>query len=136
MFKKIVIAAALMVAVAGSASAHREGKNAKITPVFDHVIPNLPGKGMRGLLGECGPGGYSPSHTHAKSSFIYATVVEGEIRSQKNGGEERVFKVGENFIENAGDHHGSSANGSDTKPAKLIAVFVVDTETELAIRNK
>jgi quercetin dioxygenase-like cupin family protein len=31
-----------------------------------------------------------------------------------------------------GDRHAVSANASDTKPAKLLAVFVVDTnETEL-----
>ncbi len=33
-----------------------------------------------------------------------------------------------------GDRHGVSANASETKPAKLLAVFVVDTnETELTI---
>src|SRR5258708_5220685 len=33
-----------------------------------------------------------------------------------------------------GDRHGVSANASKTKPAKLLAVFVVDTnETELTI---
>ena len=32
------------------------------------------------------------------------------------------------------DRHGVSANASETKPAKLLAVFVVDTnETELTI---
>ena len=34
----------------------------------------------------------------------------------------------------AGDRHGVSANASKSKPAKLLAVFVVDTnETELTI---
>jgi hypothetical protein len=28
------------------------------------------------VLIEYGPGGYSPGHTHAKSAFIYATVLE------------------------------------------------------------
>jgi hypothetical protein len=33
-----------------------------------------------------------------------------------------------------GDRHGVSANASETKPAKLLAVFVVNTnETELTI---
>jgi hypothetical protein len=31
---------------------------------------------------EYGPGGYSHGHTHAKSAFIYATVIEGAIRSR------------------------------------------------------
>jgi hypothetical protein len=35
----------------------------------------------------------------------------------------------------AGDRHTVSANASDTKPAKLLAVFVVDSnETQLTIR--
>src|SRR5262249_34256765 len=38
------------------------------------------------------------------------------------------------FSELPGDRHGVSANASKTKPAKLLAVFVVDTnETELTI---
>jgi quercetin dioxygenase-like cupin family protein len=43
-----------------------------------------------------------------------------------------VYKAGQNFSEMPGDRHGVSANASKTKPAKLLAVFVVDTnETEL-----
>ena len=44
--------------------------NAKVTLVFDHVLPNVPGKSMRGVLVEYGPGGHNPSHTHPKSAFI------------------------------------------------------------------
>ena len=32
------------------------------------------------VLVEYSPGGYSPGHTHAKSAFIYATVLKGAIR--------------------------------------------------------
>ncbi|OAE49287.1 cupin [Agrobacterium tumefaciens] len=118
-------------------SAAEGSKNAKVTLVFNHELPNVPGKSMRGVLVEYGPGGYSPAHTHAKSAFIYATVLEGEIRSKVGGGPEKTYKAGENFIENPGDHHGVSANGSETKPAKLLAVFVVDTkEIELTTPDK
>jgi quercetin dioxygenase-like cupin family protein len=44
-----------------------------------------------------------------------------------NGGPTEVFKAGDNWVEKPGDHHLVSANASDTKPAKLLAVFVVDT---------
>jgi hypothetical protein len=37
--------------------------------------------------------GYSPSHTHAKSAFIYATVLEGAIRSQVNDGPVTTYKA-------------------------------------------
>ena len=43
-----------------------------------------------------------------------------------------TYKAGESFSELPGDRHSVSANASDTEPAKLLAVFVVDTnETEL-----
>ena len=52
-------------------------KNAKVTLVYQHELPNVPGKSIKGVLVEYGPGGYSPGHTHPKSAFIYATVLEG-----------------------------------------------------------
>ena len=61
-------------------------------------------------------------------------VLEGAIRSQVNDGPVTTYKVGQSFSELPGDRHGVSANASKTKPAKLLAVFVVDTnETELTI---
>jgi quercetin dioxygenase-like cupin family protein len=107
-------------------------KAVKVTLVYEHELPNVPGKSIKGVLVEYGPGGYSPGHTHPKSAFIYATVLEGAIRSQVNDGPVTVYKAGQNFSELPGDRHGVSANASEKKPAKLLAVFVVDTnEKEL-----
>jgi quercetin dioxygenase-like cupin family protein len=61
-------------------------KNAKVTLVYQHELPNVPGKSIKGVLVEYGPGGYSPAHTHSESAFIYAMVLEGAIRSQVNDG--------------------------------------------------
>jgi len=132
MLKSMTTAALVLTFVAAPALAAQKAHNAKVTVVFDRELPNVPGKSMRGVLVEYGPGGYNPAHTHAKSAFIYATVIEGEIRSKVNDGKEKLFKTGENWIEVPGDHHLVSANASKTKPAKILAVFVVDTkETEL-----
>jgi quercetin dioxygenase-like cupin family protein len=98
-----------------------------VSVVFDHALPNVPGKSMRGVLVEYGPGASSPAHTHPASAFIYATVLEGAVRIQVNSGPVTVYRAGENFVEMPGDHHDISANASDTEPAKLLAVFVVDT---------
>ena len=109
-------------------------KNAKVTLVYQHELPNVPGKSIKGVLVEYGPGGNSPGHTHPKSAFIYATILEGAIRSQVNDGPVTTYKAGESFSELPGDRHAVSANASATQPAKLLAVFVVDTnETELTI---
>ena len=109
-------------------------KNARVTVVYQHELPNVPGKSIKAVLVEYGPGGYSPGHTHAKSAFIYATILEGAVRSQVNDGPVTTYKAGQSFSELPGDRHEVSANASETEPAKLLAVFVVDTsETELTI---
>ena len=113
----------------GQAARLSGAHEAKVTLV-QHAIPGVLGKSVKGVLVEYGPGGYSPSHTHAKSALIYATVIEGEIRSQVNGGPEKTFQAGENWTELPGDHHTVSANASKTKPAKILAVFVVDDQDQ------
>lgn len=111
-----------------------KSKNAKTMLVYQHELPNVPGKSIKAVLVEYGPGGYSAGHTHPKSAFIYATVLEGAIRSQVNEGPVTTYKAGQSFSELPGDRHDVSANASRTKPAKLLAVFVVDTNaTELTI---
>ena len=110
---------------------------AKISKIFDRELPNVPGKSMRAVLVEYGPDAASPSHRHPPSAFIYATVLEGEIRSKVNDDPEHVYKAGETWTEVPGDHHQVSANASATKPARLLAIFVVDTtEQEILIPDK
>jgi len=132
LFLSAAAVAALSVIPASAQHAEHAGGDAKVTLVYDHVLPNVPGKSMKGVLVEYAPGGSSPAHIHPKSAFIYATVLEGAIKSQVNDGPVKVYHAGENFSENPGDRHGVSANASMTKPARLLAVFVVDTgETNL-----
>ena len=111
----------------GAPNSGAPNSGAKVTLVYDHVLPNVPGKSIKGVLVEYPPGGTSPAHTHPSSAFIYATVLEGAIRSQVNDGPAKVFHKGENFSERPGDRHAVSANASNSEPAKLLAVFVVDT---------
>jgi quercetin dioxygenase-like cupin family protein len=39
-----------------------------------------------------------------------------------------TYRAGESFSENPGDRHAVSENASATEPARLLAVFVVDTD--------
>jgi quercetin dioxygenase-like cupin family protein len=126
--KRIIYALVLSTLNAGAAMAADE----RITLIHDHELPNVPGKSIRAVLVEYGPGGSSPAHTHPNSAFIHAIVLEGAIRSQVNDGPVTTYRAGQSFIELPGDRHGVSANASTTEPAKLLAVFFVDTnETEL-----
>ncbi|MDP9759516.1 MULTISPECIES: cupin domain-containing protein [Agrobacterium] len=134
--KTILHAASALAVSLATASAHDvakpglayDTKDAKVTLVYEHPLPDVPRKSVKGVLVEYGPGGYSSAHTHAKSALIYATVLEGAIQSAVNGGETKTFIAGQNFTELPGDRHDVSANASKTEPAKLLAVFVVDTD--------
>jgi quercetin dioxygenase-like cupin family protein len=99
-----------------------------VEPISSHALPNVPGKSLRAVLVEYGPGGASPSHRHPQSAFIYARVLEGAIRSKVNDAPERTYQAGESWTEKPGDHHQVSANASTTAPAKLLAVLVLDTK--------
>ena len=133
---KRILCSLLVAALPFSAALADEpkAKNAKVSLVYQHDLPNVPGKSIKAVLVEYGPGGYSPGHTHAKSAFICASALEGAIRGQVNNGPVTTYEAGQSFSELPGDRHGVSANASKSKPAKLLAVFVVDTnESDLTI---
>ena len=138
MFTRLLCAAAMAARAATAASAHGVADHkSTVTVVFDHPLPNVPGKSMRGVLVEYEPGVSSAAHTHPDSAFIYATVLEGAVRSQVGDGPVTLYRAGEGFPELPGDHHGVSENASETEPARLLAVFVVDTaETNLVIDDE
>jgi quercetin dioxygenase-like cupin family protein len=123
-----LIVCAFIVGTIGVSSGIAADKSAKTPLVYEHTLPNVPGKSIKGVLVEYGPGGTSPAHTHPKSAFIYATVLEGEVRSSVNDGPVVTYRKGESFSGMPGDRHSVSENASKTEPAKLLAVFVVDTD--------
>jgi len=123
----LLIAAAATLFATSVAAQENTGNSAKITLVFDQELPNVPGKSLRVVLVEYGPGSGSSSHRHPSSAFIYARVLEGAIRSKVNDAPERTYQAGESWTERSGDHHQVSQNASTTAPAKLLAVFVIDT---------
>jgi quercetin dioxygenase-like cupin family protein len=132
LYSTAALAALIATAALAEDSAGAPSKNVKL--VYDQPLPNVPGKSVRGVLVEYEPGGTSPAHLHPKSAFIYATVLEGAIKSQVNDGEVTTYRAGESWSEFPGDRHSVSENASATEPARLLAVFVVDTdETELVL---
>ena len=120
--------------LAGSAAFAQQSK---VTPAFKEEIANIPGKSLTAVLVEYAPGGKTPSHHHAKSAFISAYVISGAVRSQVDDGPVQTFKAGEHFTEKPGARHVVSENASDTEPAKILAIFVVDSsETALTMMDK
>jgi quercetin dioxygenase-like cupin family protein len=126
-----LVICALIVAALGVQLGIAADKDSKVTLVYEHALPNVPGKSIKGVLVEYGPGGTSSAHTHPKSAFIYATVLEGAIRSSVNDGPAVTYHAGQSFSEMPGDRHSVSENASKTEPAKLLAVFVLDTDEKV-----
>jgi len=119
--------AALLATTALAASARLHATDETVKPNFSYALPNVPGKSIVAVEVNYPPGGASAPHHHARSAFIYAYVVSGEIESQVDDAPARVYKAGESFHEVPGAHHRISRNASKTAPAKLLAVFIVDT---------
>ena len=113
-------------ALAGGAQAH--SPDGTVRPNFSHALPNVPGKSLVAVEVSYPPGGASAPHHHARSAFIYAYVISGEIESKVNDGAARVYKAGESWSEPPNASHQISRNASKTRPAKLLAVFVVDSD--------
>ncbi len=118
--------AAMAFGMALPAAAH--GARETVTPNFQHALPNVPGKSLTAVVVDYAPGAASPAHKHAGSAFIYAYVVSGDIESQVDDGPKRIYHAGESFFEKPGAVHRISRNASETKPAKLLAVFVADSD--------
>ena len=129
-----IMAAAATIAAASltanAALAHGITNNAPlhetVTLVADKPIPNLPGKRLVSQVVDYPPGASSIAHRHAKSAFIYAYVLSGEIRSKVDDELVRIYRPGETWFENPGARHAVSENASKTASARLLAVYVVD----------
>jgi quercetin dioxygenase-like cupin family protein len=122
--------AALAFVMAGPICA-QDRKPQTVTKKFEAAIPNIPGKSLIALEVDYAPGAASPPHTHAKSGFIYAYVLSGAIESRVNDNKTRIYHAGQSWSESPGAIHFVSRNASMTKPAKLLAVFVLDTNDKV-----
>jgi quercetin dioxygenase-like cupin family protein len=101
-----------------------------VTVAANEPIPNLPGKRLVSQIVNYPPGASSVPHHHARSALIYAYVLSGEVRSQVDDKPVRVYRAGETWFENPGSHHRVSANASNTEPARLLAIYIVDVADE------
>lgn len=128
-----IIGVILFCAISGTASTAVMAADSQIKQIFEQTITNTPGKTMIAVEVNYAPGEKTPPHHHASSAFIMAYVVQGAIRSQTEGQPVQVYQTGESWYESAGAHHIISENASDSEPAKLLAVFVIDSDHEEAL---
>lgn len=123
----LTLAVLAVTAAPAAFAAEPEAQRETIAVAFKEAIANVPGKTMTALIVDYPPGGKTPRHRHG-SAFVVGYVLSGAIRSQIDNGEERVYRVGEHWIEKPGVRHTVSENASETEPAKLLAIFVAETK--------
>lgn len=108
-------------------------KRAQAKTVFAGKLPALDGQHLTATVLEVTqpPGGSSTAHRHPCPVIGY--VLEGAVRMQVKGQEEKVYRPGDTFSETPGDTHVVSANVSQDQPARFLAFFVCDRETPLTV---
>jgi len=125
-YKPAVTAMAYRATASTAGSTHGATPRETVTVAANVPIPNLPGRRLVSRVIDYPPGVSSLPHRHARSAFIYAYVLSGVIRSQVDDEPARVYGPGETWFESPGAHHRVSENASDTEPARLLAVIIVD----------
>jgi quercetin dioxygenase-like cupin family protein len=80
--RSIVGVACAAVAITAAMPAVAFGDGDVVTPNFEQAIPNTPGKSLIAVVVDYPPGGTSLPHTQAKSAFIFAYILAGEIESR------------------------------------------------------
>lgn len=70
------------------------------------------------------PGNSSPPHHHTGPVLVY--VLEGALKSQVKGQPLKIYHQGETFFEPTGAIHQVSGNASTDKPAKFLAIHILE----------
>ncbi len=108
-------------------------KRAQAKTVFTGKLPALDGQHLTATVLEVThpPAGSSTAHQHPCPVIGY--VLEGAVRMQVKGQEEKVYRPGDTFFESPGDVHAVSANVSQDQRSRFLAIFVCDRETPLTV---
>ncbi len=124
--RKSLLAVPLALALAGAAIAQQAGAPVqpapvKRTPVGKIEVPGSNHEVITAVV-ELQPGFKAGRHRHPGS--VMAQVLEGEFLLTIDGQPEKTFTAGQSLEVLNGAVHDEGAGG--TKPAKLIAVYVVE----------
>ena len=110
----------------------QHGPAAQIQTVFSQQLPPLKADNLKVQVVQVryAPGGSSQQHSHPCPVIVY--VLEGAVRMQVKGGEEKIYRAGESFYEAPNGVHLVSANASKSLPARFLATFVCDHQASLS----
>ena len=101
------------------------GQQASSELLFQQTLAGLPNSEGLMVTVDYPPGVASPIHRHNAHTFVY--VLQGSVVMQVQGSPEVVLSAGQTFYETPEDIHLTSANASDTEPARILVFFVKKT---------
>jgi quercetin dioxygenase-like cupin family protein len=127
--KSLMMIAVLFTSSVSNVHAHDAAAKMSREIIAGELLSNIPGHQLTAVTVTIAPGVASPSHRHAGFVFIY--VLDGIVESQLNNGEIMTFKAGQSWVEPPGTLHSHAKNPSDSKPAKILAVFVAKENAQL-----
>jgi quercetin dioxygenase-like cupin family protein len=123
----VLILCSVLVSVGDPHAAGRSddtSKPAAVSNLMTRDLDGIAGKEAVMLTVEYGPGGTSLPHRHDANVFVY--VLEGSVVMQVEGQERVTLHAGQTFYEGPNDIHLVSANGSASRPAKILVFIVKD----------
>lgn len=105
----------------------------KAHPILSQKLPRMDGSHLRVILEQVdfGPGAFAPVHTHPCPVIGY--VTEGAIQSKVKGVAEQVYTKDQAFFEAPNGVHEIARNGSQTRPAHLLAIHICDKDVPLSL---
>jgi quercetin dioxygenase-like cupin family protein len=120
-------------AVAASMASAAQNTPSRSRVAIARALPPLDGQHLEATVVEVTyePGGANTAHRHPCPVIGY--VLEGSLRMQVQGQDERIYTPGDTFYESPADVHVVSANASPDQPARFLAYFVCDHQTPLSI---
>lgn len=125
-------AGALLCLAGATGAAHAQSKpGPSRAPLFQSDLPDLAIKGWSVTAVEVkyAPGQASGPHRHP--GITIAHVLEGEVVSKVGDGPEKTYKAGEMWLETPNQLHAVSRNGSDSQPARLLAILLAEKGAQL-----
>ncbi|WP_085899519.1 cupin domain-containing protein [Kiloniella majae] len=130
----LVISLVISASHYGTAYTHEVSPQSSLTKnqrtmLLQEAIGNIPGHELTAITVELVPGNKSPAHSH--ETFVFVYVLEGNVRSQLGDEKAVDYTAGDSWIEPPGAIHTLTENLSDTKPAKLLAIFVGKKDARL-----
>ncbi|WP_407176380.1 cupin domain-containing protein [Bradyrhizobium sp. STM 3562] len=130
----LTTAIVLAATAALSQNANTPARGRSVTQVRTEKLPDIKNKVLTAVIVNYPPGGASKAHHHDADVFAY--VLSGEIRSQVEGEDVKIYQAGESVFEPPGEHHVISENASKTEPASMLVVFVANDGAELTTFDK